>query len=28
VARAAAYKLAGTIEIRGGWYRPDIAASQ
>ena len=28
VARAAAYKLAGTIEIRGGWYRRDIAASQ
>jgi phosphoribosylamine--glycine ligase len=27
-AQAAAYELAGTIEIRGGWYRRDIAASQ
>jgi phosphoribosylamine---glycine ligase len=26
-ARAAAYELAGTIEMRGGWYRRDIAAS-
>jgi len=25
-ARAAAYDLAGTIEMRGGWYRRDIAA--
>jgi phosphoribosylamine--glycine ligase len=25
-ARAAAYDLAGTIEMRGGWYRSDIAA--
>jgi phosphoribosylamine---glycine ligase len=25
-ARAAAYELAGTIEMRGGWYRRDIAA--
>ena len=24
-ARAAAYDLAGTIELRGGWYRSDIA---
>ncbi len=27
-ARAAAYELAGTIEMRGGWYRRDIAAGQ
>jgi len=27
-ARAAAYELAGTIEMRGGWYRRDIAASR
>ena len=27
-ARAAAYEPAETIEIRGGWYRRDIAASQ
>jgi phosphoribosylamine---glycine ligase len=27
-ARAAAYQLAGTIEMRGGWYRRDIAASR
>ena len=25
-ARAAAYALAATIELRGGWYRHDIAA--
>jgi phosphoribosylamine---glycine ligase len=25
-ARGAAYELAGTIEMRGGWYRRDIAA--
>jgi phosphoribosylamine--glycine ligase len=25
-ARAAAYELAGTVELRGGWYRSDIAA--
>jgi phosphoribosylamine---glycine ligase len=25
-ARAAAYELAGTVEMRGGWYRRDIAA--
>ena len=25
-ARAAAYELAETIEMRGGWYRRDIAA--
>jgi phosphoribosylamine--glycine ligase len=25
-ARAAAYRLAATIELRGGWYRRDIAA--
>jgi phosphoribosylamine--glycine ligase len=25
-ARAAAYEVAGTIEMRGGWYRRDIAA--
>jgi phosphoribosylamine--glycine ligase len=25
-ARAAAYEIAGTIEMRGGWYRRDIAA--
>jgi phosphoribosylamine--glycine ligase len=24
-ARAAAYRLAGTVELRGGWYRRDIA---
>jgi phosphoribosylamine---glycine ligase len=27
-ARAAAYELAGTISMRGGWYRRDIAARQ
>jgi phosphoribosylamine--glycine ligase len=27
-ARAAAYQLAGTIEMRGGWYRRDIAAGR
>ena len=27
-ARAAAYELAGTIEMRGGWYRRDIAADR
>jgi phosphoribosylamine---glycine ligase len=27
-ARAAAYGLAGTVEMRGGWYRRDIAAGQ
>jgi phosphoribosylamine--glycine ligase len=27
-ARAAAYELAGTIEMRGGWYRGDIAAGR
>jgi phosphoribosylamine--glycine ligase len=27
-ARAAAYELAGTIEMRGGWYRKDIAAGR
>jgi phosphoribosylamine---glycine ligase len=27
-ARAAAYQLAGTIEMRGGWYRRDIAANR
>ena len=25
-ARAAAYEVAGTIEMRGGWYRRDVAA--
>ena len=25
-ARAAAYELAGTVSMRGGWYRRDIAA--
>ena len=25
-ARAAAYELAATVELRGGWYRHDIAA--
>jgi phosphoribosylamine--glycine ligase len=25
-ARAAAYELAGAVEMRGGWYRRDIAA--
>jgi phosphoribosylamine-glycine ligase len=24
-ARAAAYELAGTVKMRGGWYRRDIA---
>jgi len=28
VARAAAYELAGTVAMRGGWYRRDIAAGQ
>jgi phosphoribosylamine---glycine ligase len=27
-ARAAAYALAGTIQMRGGWYRRDIAAGR
>jgi phosphoribosylamine--glycine ligase len=27
-ARGAAYELAGTVEMRGGWYRRDIAAGQ
>jgi phosphoribosylamine---glycine ligase len=27
-ARAAAYELAGTVQMRGGWYRRDIAAGQ
>ena len=27
-ARAAAYELAGTVKMRGGWYRRDIAAGQ
>jgi phosphoribosylamine--glycine ligase len=27
-ARAAAYALAATVEMRGGWYRRDIAARQ
>jgi phosphoribosylamine--glycine ligase len=27
-ARAAAYELAGTVTMRGGWYRSDIAAGQ
>jgi phosphoribosylamine--glycine ligase len=27
-ARAAAYELAGTVELRGGWYRRDIAAGR
>jgi phosphoribosylamine--glycine ligase len=27
-ARAAAYELAGTICMRGGWYRRDIAANR
>jgi phosphoribosylamine---glycine ligase len=27
-ARAAAYELAGTVEMRGGWYRRDIALGQ
>jgi phosphoribosylamine--glycine ligase len=27
-ARAAAYELAGTVEMRGGWYRRDIAAGR
>jgi phosphoribosylamine---glycine ligase len=27
-ARAAAYELAGTIEMRGGWYRRDIAGGR
>ena len=27
-ARAAAYELAGTIAMRGGWYRRDIAAGR
>jgi phosphoribosylamine--glycine ligase len=25
-ARARAYELAGTVSLRGGWYRRDIAA--
>jgi len=27
-ARAAAYELAGTVQMRGGWYRRDIAAGR
>jgi len=27
-ARGAAYELAGTVQMRGGWYRRDIAAGQ
>ena len=27
-ARRAAYELAGTVEMRGGWYRRDIAAGR
>ena len=27
-ARGAAYELAGTIQMRGGWYRRDIAAGR
>jgi phosphoribosylamine--glycine ligase len=27
-ARAAAYELAATVTMRGGWYRRDIAAGQ
>src|SRR6185437_7438657 len=27
-ARAAAYELDATVELRGGWYRHDIAARQ
>jgi phosphoribosylamine--glycine ligase len=27
-ARAVAYELAGTVEMRGGWYRRDIAAGR
>jgi phosphoribosylamine---glycine ligase len=27
-ARAAAYEVAGTVQMRGGWYRRDIAAGQ
>jgi phosphoribosylamine---glycine ligase len=27
-ARVAAYELAGTVEMRGGWYRRDIAAGR
>lgn len=27
-AREAAYELAGTVQMRGGWYRRDIAAGQ
>ena len=27
-ARAAAYELAATVEMRGGWYRRDIAAGR
>jgi len=27
-ARAAAYAMAGTVELRGGWYRHDIAAGR
>ncbi|HTX28260.1 MAG TPA: phosphoribosylglycinamide synthetase C domain-containing protein, partial [Streptosporangiaceae bacterium] len=27
-AREAAYELAATIEMRGGWYRRDIAAGR
>jgi phosphoribosylamine--glycine ligase len=27
-ARGAAYELAGTVRMRGGWYRRDIAAGR
>ena len=27
-ARAAAYELAATVRMRGGWYRRDIAAGR
>jgi len=27
-ARRAAYELAGTVQMRGAWYRRDIAAGQ
>jgi phosphoribosylamine--glycine ligase len=27
-ARRAAYELAGTVRMRGAWYRRDIAAGQ
>jgi phosphoribosylamine---glycine ligase len=27
-ARTAAYELAGAVQMRGGWYRRDIAAGR